>query len=511
VLGVGAAVALMGIGVGAASTAVSASDLKIVMIYADDIGYGDFGCYGATRVKTPNVDRLAAAGRLFTDGHAPAATCTPSRFALLTGKYAWRVPGTGVLPGDAALVIPPDRPTLPKMLRKAGLRTGVVGKWHLGLGEGGEKIDWNGRIEPGPEAVGFDEHFIIPATGDRVPCVYVADNRVVGLDPSDPIAVSYKAPIGDEPTGREHPELLKVRPSHGHDQTIVNGVSRIGSMTGGKSARWVDEDMADTITREAVGFLERNKDRPFFLYFATHDIHVPRVPNRRFVGRTDMGARGDAIAEFDWSTGQILDALDRLGIADETLVILSSDNGPVIDDGYQDEAVTRLGDHRAAGPLRGGKYSLFEGGTRVPFLVRWPGKVAAGSRSDALVSQIDLYASLARLAGQGLGEDEAPDSVDVLDALVGDAKDGREELVHQANGLALRRGSWKYIPPGRGAARLANTNVESGQAPTGRLYDLAADLGETRDVAGEHPEKARAMAARIEEIRASSRTRPAKP
>jgi arylsulfatase A-like enzyme len=478
------------------------------MIYADDVGYGDLGCYGATSVKTPNVDRLAASGRRFTDGHAPAATCTPSRFALLTGQYAWRVPGTGVLPGDAALIIPRDQPTLPKMLQKAGLRTGVVGKWHLGLGEGENRIDWNGAIKPGPESVGFDEHFIIPATGDRVPCVYVANNRVVGLDPNDPIAVSYKAPVGDEPTGREHPELLKLRPSHGHDQTIVNGVSRIGTMKGGQSARWVDEDMADTITREAVAFLERNKDRPFFLYFATHDIHVPRVPNPRFVGRTDMGARGDAIAEFDWSVGQVLDALDRLGIADDTLVILSSDNGPVVDDGYQDEAVSRLGDHRPAGPLRGGKYSLFEGGTRVPFLVRWPGRVPAGSTSDALVCQIDLYASLARLAGQTLADDAAPDSIDVLDALIGTAKTGREEFAHQAGGLALRQGTWKFIPPGKGPARLANTNVESGQAPSGRLYDLAADLGETRDLAAEHPDRAKAMADRLQAIRATSRTRP---
>src|SRR4051794_17173337 len=275
---------------------------NIVLIMADDLGYGDVGCYGATKVATPNIDRLAAQGLRFTDTHAAAATCTPSRYALLTGQYAWRKKGTGILPGDAGLIIDPAKPTLPGVLKQAGYTSGCVGKWHLGLGSG--NVDWNRDITPGPLELGFDYSFIIPATGDRVPCVYVEGHRVVGGDPNDPILVNYQRKVGDLPTGREHPELLTVKPSHGHADTIVNGISRIGFMAGGRRALWNDTDMADVLTRTAVQFLEQHKDRPFFLYFATHDIHVPRVPNGRFAGKSGCGVRGDVIQELDWSVGQ---------------------------------------------------------------------------------------------------------------------------------------------------------------------------------------------------------------
>jgi arylsulfatase A-like enzyme len=468
---------------------------NIVILYADDVGWGDLSCYGATRVKTPNLDRLAAAGLRFTDAHSSAATCTPSRYSLLTGRYAFRNERARVLPGDAPLLIEPGSPTLPALLKQQGYRTGVVGKWHLGLGEG--DVDWNGEIKPGPREVGFDYSFLIPATGDRVPTVYVENQRVVGLDPKDPIQVDYKSPVGDEPTGKNQPEMLKVKPSHGHDFTIVNGISRIGYMSGGKAARWVDEDMADTITRKAVDFINSSKSDPFFLYFSTHDIHVPRVPNKRFAGRTPMGPRGDVIAELDWCVGQILDALDRNGLASSTMVIFSSDNGPVIDDGYQDDAVAKLGAHKPAGPFRGGKYSNFEGGTRVPFILRWPGRVKPGV-SDALISQMDLPVSLAHAAGYTA---PAVEGADVFDALVGTSQTGRDHLVLQASNLTLREGKWKYLPPSKGQAIQVNTNTETGNSPEPQLYDLAADPGERRNLAQEHPERVARMSAMLERIR----------
>jgi arylsulfatase A-like enzyme len=478
---------------------------NVVLIYADDLGYGDVGCYGASRIRTPNIDRLAREGLRFTDAHCPSATCTPSRYALLTGEYAWRRKGTGVLPGDAALIIEPGRETLPAILKRAGYTTGIVGKWHLGLGSG--RLDWNDEIRPGPLDVGFDECFIMAATGDRVPCVYIRDYRVVGLDRNDPIRVSYGRPIGDDPTGSASPGLLKVKPSHGHDQTIVNGISRIGYMAGGKSARWIDEDMADVFTREAVGFIDHHASAPFFLEFATHDIHVPRVSHPRFAGGSRCGIRGDVVEELDWCVGRILEALDRLKIADRTLVIFTSDNGPVVDDGYADGAVRDLDGHRPAGPLRGGKYSLFEGGTRIPFLVRWTGRVKPGV-SAALVNQVDLLASLAAMTGQALPPSAVPDSFDVLPALLGDSPTGRNHSVHHSGRLALREGRWKYIPAGPGPAIQRNTNTETGNAPADQLYDLDQDIGETRNLAAEHPDRVRDMAARLRAIRGATRSRP---
>jgi arylsulfatase A-like enzyme len=486
------------------STAAVAQDKpNVVLIMTDDLGYGDVSAYGATAIQTPNIDRLAKDGLRFTDAHSSAATCTPSRYALLTGEYAWRKPGTGVLPGDAALIIEPGWPTLPWVLKRAGYMTAVVGKWHLGLGPQGGP-DWNADITPGPNDLGFDYSFIMAATGDRVPTIYIENRRAVRGDPTDPINVSYGKPIGNWPTGKDHPELLKMHPSHGHDQTIVNGISRIGYMTGGKAALWTDEDMADVFTSKAVSFLDSHKDRPFFLYFATHDPHVPRVPHPRFVGKTSLGPRGDAIAEADWSVGEILNTLDRLKLTRNTLVIFTSDNGPVVDDGYKDDAVTKLGSHKPAGPWRGGKYSNFEGGTRVPFIVRWPGKVSPGT-SDALLCHIDLLASMAKMTAPSITLPNLHDSIDVLPALLGRSKTGRTELVEEAGALSLRQGTWKYIEPNNKQKINQQTNTELGNDSVPQLYDLSSDPGETRNVASVHADRVASMAAALERMRTINR------
>ncbi len=478
---------------------------NIVLIYADDIGYGDLSCYGATRIQTPNVDRVAREGLQFVDGHSSSATCTPSRYAMLTGEYPWRKKGTGVLPGDASLIIEPGRTTLASVLKQAGYRTGVVGKWHLGLGRPG--MNWNGDIKPGPLDLGFDECFLMPATGDRVPCVYVDNLRVLDLDPKDPIQVRFGQKIGDEPTGKDHPELLTMHPSHGHDQTIINGVSRIGYMTGGKAARWVDQDMADVFVDRAKSFVTRHvaakPDEPFFLYFATHDVHVPRLPHRRFLGKSGMGPRGDALLEFDWCVGELMGLLEKHKLTDNTLVVITSDNGPVIDDGYKDDAVEKLDGHKAAGSLRGGKYSNFEGGTRVPLLVRWPARVKPGA-SEALVCQIDFLASFAALIGQTYNKTTAPDSQNILPAFLGDLPTGRETLVEHAGVLSLRQGAWKLIDKGKGAKRSAGTNTELGNDPAVQLYNLKQDLGETTNIADSYPDRVTSMLETLEAIRSGA-------
>ncbi len=482
----------------AGALAAAQSRPNVVLIYADDIGYGDLGCYGATAVKTPNLDRLARQGLRFTDAHSSSATCTPSRYSMLTGEYAWRKKGTGVLPGDARLIIDPANLSWPGMMKQAGYRTGVVGKWHLGLGNG--NLNWNEDIKPGPLEIGFDSAFLMPATGDRVPCVYVKDRNVVGLDPKDPIRVDYTKPIGDEPTGKKNPELLKVHPSHGHDMAIVNGVSRIGYMTGGKSALWIDEDMAQRFVDAAGEFIEESRKAPFFLYFATHDIHVPRVPNRRFAGKTTMGPRGDAIAELDWTVGEVMKHLKRHGLVNNTIVMFSSDNGPVVDDGYKDDAVARLGSHRPAGKLRGGKYSNFEGGTRVPLIVNWPAGIKPGV-SDALVGQQDFFRSFASFAGQKLAPDQAADSVDVMSAILGKSKVGRDWIVEHSRALSIRKGEYKLIEANPGVRIAANTNQEIGSGDQAQLYKLSDDLGETKDLSASMPDKVAELSALLAKVK----------
>ncbi len=475
---------------------------NIVFIYADDIGYGDLSCNGAKTIHTPNVERLASEGVRFTDAHSAAATSTPSRYAMLTGEYAWRRQGTGIADGDAGMIIRPERYTLGNMFQQAGYTTGVIGKWHLGLGDKSGEQDWNKELKPGIPDIGFDYSFVMAATGDRVPCVFVENSRVINLDPNDPIEVSYKKNFPGEPTGKDNPELLRLHPSHGHNQSIVNGISRIGFMKGGKSALWSDEKIAEELTERAISFIENNKDKPFFLYFATQDAHVPRCPSPRFAGKSGMGSRGDVLLEFDWSVGEVMAALKRLGLDKNTIVILSSDNGPVVDDGYKDQAVELLGEHKPWGPFRGGKYSSYEAGSRVPCILRWEG-VVKPAVSDALVCQIDWMASFASLLDVKLPEGAAPDSENHLSDWLGKTKKGRNYLVEQnaQNNLSLTDGTWKYIEPSKGPAVNKNVNIELGNSLELQLYNLKKDKGERDNCATKYPKHVKRLSDKLREIK----------
>lgn len=449
---------------------------NIVLIYADDIGYGDLGCYGAEKVKTPHCDKLAAGGIRFADGHSVASVCTPSRYSLITGEYAFRKKGTGIARGIDGLLIDTNKTTLASMLKSVGYTTGVVGKWHLGLGK--TPTDYNGEIKPGPLEIGFDSAWLIPATGDRTPCVWVENHRVVNLDPADPIKLDYS--------------IMRGEPG-----SFVKGIPRIGGQTGGTAALWDDENLSTVIAEKSCAFIDKNKANPFFLYMATHNIHVPRVPNPKFVGKSDCGVRGDAIVEFDWLVGQVLEKLETLGLTENTLVILSSDNGGINDNNGPD-AKHGVGEpdatngHRPNGVLRGTKSTVWEGGTRVPFIVRWPAKIKPGT-SGALMSQMDLTASLAVLTGSKIPTGQARDSENHLAALLGNDTKGREYLIEQSNlvtPLGFRQGPWKLLP----------TGPSRGEAKTLMLYNLAEDLSESKNLAAEHPEKVKEMKAQLERM-----------
>ncbi|MEM6830672.1 MAG: arylsulfatase [Bacteroidota bacterium] len=468
---------------------------NIVVIYLDDLGYGDLGCYGATAINTPNIDALAAGGMKFTNAYATSATCTPSRYALLTGTYPWRK-NAKILPGTAPLLIDTTEQTIPKVLGKLGYQTGIVGKWHLGLGTG--IVDWNQPITPGPNEVGFDYSYIMAATQDRVPTVYIEDGTVVGLDPNDPIQVNYKTNFEGEPTGKDNPELLTMKWHHGHNSSIVNGIPRIGYMKGGEAAKWSDVDMADHFLDKAKAYVKANKDSPFFLYYALQQPHVPRTPHPRFVGTSGMGPRGDVIVEADWVVGEFMKTLESEGILENTLVVFTSDNGPVLNDGYYDDAVEKLGDHQPAGALRGGKYSLFEAGTRMPFITSWKGKIKPGT-SDALVCQMDLLASIGELTGADVAQS---DGQNLLPAFMGQSTEGRTSLVLEATTrTALRSGNWVMIPPYKGPAVNKKVNIELGNSDEFLLYDLSSDLGQTNNLAKENPEKLAELVKEFEQLR----------
>jgi len=509
------AVVILTAGLFFVTQAKAADKPNIIVIMADDLGYGDIGCYGAKpkNLKTPHIDKLAAGGIRFTSGYCSASTCTPTRFSFLTGKYAFRQAGTGIAPPNGPAVIKPGPETLPSLLKKAGYKTAVIGKWHLGLG-GPDGPDWNGELKPGPREIGFDYNFLLPTTNDRVPQVYVENHRVKNLDPKDPLWVGRKKPSPDHPTGMTHRHTLKMDWSHGHNSTIHNGISRIGFYTGGHKARFRDEDLADEWVKQSNKWIEANKDNPFFLFFSSHDLHVPRIPHERFRGKSALSYRGDVIVQLDWCVGELVKTLDRLKLSKNTLIVFCSDNGPVGDDGYKDEALEKMGDHQPNGPFSGGKYSVLEGGTRTPFITYWPGRIQP-QVSDEMVCTIDLAASFAALTGVKLPKAAVPDSFNVLGTLLGEkGAKGRDHLVQQDNGrggnYGYRVGSWKLQR--HDAKRKRNvivTNKLANQAaPRFALFDLSKDIQEKKNVAAQHPEVFERMKKELQGIIDAGRSRP---
>ena len=457
---------------------------NIVFIISDDLGYGDVGCYGATKVKTPNVDRLAREGRLFTDAHSPAAVCTPTRYAVITGREYYRLGRKW----NRDCLVAPGQKTIASLCKEAGYATALVGKWHLGYGE--KAPDWNGELKPGPLECGFDSFFGTAMTHNEPPQVLVDNHRVVGLDPNDPIQVLPPQP-----------------PKFPH-----------GVLQGGKSALVVHEDLCELHTKKAVEFIERNKERPFFLYYGTINVHVPIAPGKRFQGSSGIGAYGDYIQELDWSLGEVLGALDRLGLAKKTLVIFTSDNGAVL----HREAV-KAG-HFPNGDLLGQKTDVWEGGHRVPFLACWPGRIPAGTRTGELIALTDMMATFATVLGRSLGPDEGPDSFNALPALLDEPgrKPAREFATFIGTaGVAVRDGRWLLFPkhgsggfstdpdgPWLSPWKIGRKNSDytaDGQlkadAPPGQLYDLEKDPNETTNLYNEHPD----IVKRLDELLAKLR------
>jgi arylsulfatase A-like enzyme len=479
---------------------------NIVLIFADDLGYGDLGCYGATKVATPNIDRLAKEGRRFTDAHSASAVCSPSRYGLLTGRYPFRRNFWGPVSLRQSLTIDPGRLTLGKLLKEAGYATACIGKWHLGFGK--KAPDWNGDLKPGPLESGFDYYFGIPSVNSGPPFVYIENHRVVGLDRDDPFVYGKKS-------------VTKVFPEKG-------GYRAIG---GGKAAHrlYVDDRIGTTLKEKAVAWLkQQKKGDPFFLYFPTTNIHHPFTPAPRFVGTSACGLYGDFIHELDWMVGELMATLEEMGVADKTLVIFTSDNGGMLH--VTGQKAWEAG-HRLNGDLLGFKFGAWEGGHRVPFIARWPGRIPAGTKSDQLLSQIDLLATFAGIVGRPLRNDEGPDSVDQLASLTGTpGAPIRRTLVISPNSpkhLTVRQGKWVYISAqdeggfqGKrkgdhlfsGAAALpfagrTNSDVVDGKirkdAPPAQLYDLDKDPHQSTNLYSRHPKVVKRLDEILRECRAT--------
>jgi arylsulfatase A-like enzyme len=478
---------------------------NVVFIYVDDLGYGDVGCYGATHVRTPNIDRLAREGLRFTDAHAPSAVCTPSRYGLLTGSYPFRADLWGPHPFNAPLCIPTDRYTIPRLFRDRGYATACVGKWHLGFREAPH--DYNQPLEPGPLELGFDWYYGIPQVTSGPPFVYVEDHRVVGYDPDDPFVLGILPETTPYAEKNPQPKIGGARAAH---------------------AIYRDELIATTLTEKATGWIRQHSDGPFFLYFPTTNIHHPFTPHPRFRGRSDCGRYGDFIQELDWIVGEVLGALEQEGVLDATLVVFASDNGGMFNDGGKDAWAAG---HHLNGDLLGFKFGAWEGGHRIPQIARWGGHVPAGQQTHALFSQVDFLHTFAALLGADLPAGQGADSYNQLPLLLGQSEvSARDHAILAPNDkklLSLREGQWVFIP-GRGdggfgdhrggpwaAALGGQVNSDLGpdgrirpDAPDEQLYNLQDDRTQTRNVIQDHPDVARHMRDRLRELTTSAQTRP---
>ena len=456
---------------------------NVLFILADDLGYGDLSCYGATKVSTPNIDRLAAEGRRFTDAHSPSSVCTPSRYNLLSGRYAWRTwAKTGTVWANDPLLIEEDRFTLADLFKQQGYATAGIGKWHLGFGKpdipGWDRVlgpDYNRELKPGPLEVGFDYYWGFPHVGQK-PHVIIENHRVLGLRGEDPLRI-----------------LPDPRPSYDQDYLHRPRVGREGvarlEVEGGRQAWYQHEDLAIMLTERAVQYIEdQSGDQPFFLYLAHRNIHGPHIPAKRFEGQSSIGEYGDFLLELDWSVGQVLDALDNKGFTDNTLVIFTSDNGAVVTYGPVDRA--EVNGHYVNGPLRGQKTDAYEGGHRVPFIARWPGQVRPGSESSAMIALTDVLATFADYFGQPLRSTAGEDSFSFLGALLDQPprQITRQAMVNDSctEVFAIRKGDWKLILSQTGG-NIGDTRAHDPSQPPGQLYHLGRDPAESKNEYARRP------------------------
>ncbi|MDF7823630.1 arylsulfatase [Pontiellaceae bacterium B12227] len=484
---------------------------NIVLIFADDLGYGDLGCYGATHVQTPNIDKLAAEGRRFTDAHSASAVCTPSRYGLLTGEYPVRQNLWGPCAPTTGLLIDTEQLTIARLLKNKGYDTACIGKWHLGFGDG--NIDWNEPLRPGPLDVGFDYYFGVPIVNSCSPYMYVENDRIVGLDPEDPVIYYGRkknknatpiTPIPPEAAQRNHNFFGGATSAH----KLYN-----------------DYTVGTTLAERATFWIRERSKKPFFLYLATTNIHHPFTPAPRFQGTSQCGLYGDFIHELDWMVGEVMKALEEQGVADNTLVIFTSDNGGMFNTGGY--AAFNQG-HRQNGALLGFKFDAWEGGHRVPFIAKWAGRIAPGTVSVQLLSNVDMLATFAALTEQSVDEQQLKDSVNMLPALTGEPEEPLRETVvmspYRASHFTVRKGKWVYIPargaggfggqPGqhRGggpacAAYVGNVNsdIENGKikkdAPPAQLYNLEKDPHQMTNLYNKYPEVVQEMDALVENYR----------